>query len=112
MEDLIGERLILREPGSGTREILERYLEARNLSLRDFAPFVEIGSIDAIKTMVLQGRGITFLYERVVREELRDGRLRQIPLVEFGATHDFTFLWRKGSIFSEDYRLLFQNLRG
>ena len=112
VEDLIGERLILREPGSGTREILERYLEARNLSLGDFAPFVEIGSIDAIKSMVLQGRGITFLYERAVREELRDGRLRKIPLTEFGVTHDFTFLWRKDSIFSEDYRALFQNLRG
>ena len=37
VEDLLGERLLLREEGSGTREILERYLEGRNLTVHQNA---------------------------------------------------------------------------
>lgn len=52
VRDLLGERLILREAGSGTREILERHLAARDLAVTDFAGIVEIESIPAIKACV------------------------------------------------------------
>ena len=42
VRDLLGERLILREAGSGTREILEKHLAARDLAVTDFAGIVEI----------------------------------------------------------------------
>lgn len=36
IEDLFGERILIREDGSGTREVLERYLESCNLSIGNF----------------------------------------------------------------------------
>ena len=60
--DLLGQRLVLREPGSGTREILERNLAARELSVGDFASVIELASIPTIKACVAAGAGVSFLY--------------------------------------------------
>ena len=111
VEDLLDERLIVREQGSGTREILERILGEKNLAIHDFANPVEISNMNAIKSLVRSNCGITFLYEIAAREEIKDGKLREIPLKEYNVTHDFTFVWRKGSIFSERYRELFEILK-
>ena len=40
--DLLGMHLVLREPGSGTREILERHLAARDLAVGDFLSLIHI----------------------------------------------------------------------
>ena len=108
IEDLFGERLLLREEGSGTREVLERYLDSQNLSIGDFARTMEAGSLHTIKELAKSGCGITFLYEVAVREELRSGRLIRIPLKDFRVTHEFTFIWRRGSIFADRYREIFR----
>lgn len=110
LEDLLDEPLILREAGSGTREILERFLENRNQTLQDWSRVMEVGSINAIKILTEAGCGITFLYKTAVRDELKAGRLREIPLSDFQLSHDITFIWRKNSLFSGYYRELFEEL--
>lgn len=107
LEDMLSERLIVREAGSGTREILERILGEKNLSLPDFRHLVEISNLNAIKSLVRSNCGITFLYEAAARKELKEGALKEIPIKGFDVAHDFTFVWRKGSIFAERYRELF-----
>lgn len=107
LEDLLQETLLVREAGSGTREILEQALSFRNLSLCDFRQLTEISSIGAIKELAARGMGITLLYETAVQKELKNGGLREIPLEE-DITHDFTFLWRKNSLFADAYHALFQ----
>lgn len=106
-EDLLEERLLLREPGSGTREILERYLESQNMSIQDFKRTAEISNLHTIKELVKSGCGITFLYETAVREELQRGELQKIKLPDFQITHDYTFIWRRGSIYAKTYKALF-----
>ena len=108
IENLFQERLLLREQGSGTREVLERYLDAKNLTVQDFARVTEAGSLQTIKELTKAGCGITFLYEAAVRRELEDGSLRQIPLRDFPVVHEFAFIWRRGSIYAEWYRELFR----
>lgn len=76
IEDMTQERFFIREPGSGTRYVFERYLEGKNLLIHDFGDLMEISNIGAIKSLVADGRGITFLYEAAVKKELEDGRLR------------------------------------
>lgn len=110
VEDLFGERLLLREQGSGTREILERFLDSQNYGIQDFAKMAEIGNLHTIKELAKAGCGITFLYEIAVKEELKQGKLRKIELENFHIIHDFTFIWRRGSIYSEMYKSLFQQL--
>ena len=55
--------------------------------------------------------GISFLYKAAVEKELKEGTLIQIPLSDFMVMHDFTFLWNKDSIFSQEYETIFQELQ-
>lgn len=112
LEDLFKTRLLLREAGSGTREVLERFLDSRNYGIEDFAGTAEIGSLHTIKELVKTGCGITFLYEIAAREDLDRGELTVIDLKDFNITHDFTFIWRRGSIYADTYRTLFCRLSG
>ena len=106
LEDLLDRRLILREPGSGTREILERYLAVRNLSVDDFAGAIEVASIPAIKACVRAGAGISFLYRVAVEEELRCGELHDVTPDDVSIEHDFALIWQRGSRYAESYRAL------
>ncbi len=108
VENLFQERLLLREEGSGTREVLERWLDSRNLGTADFGKVMEAGSLHTIKELTKSGCGITFLYEVAVREELEKGTLTRIPLKDFRVSHEFTFIWRRGSIYADRYREIFR----
>lgn len=108
VENLFRERLLLRESGSGTREVLERYLNSKNLSTEDFRKVMEVGSLQTIKELTKAGCGITFLYEVAVRRELAEGVLKRIPLRDFHISHEFAFIWRRGSIYADRYRELFR----
>ncbi|MGV3345865.1 DNA-binding transcriptional regulator YeiE [Enterobacteriaceae bacterium LUAb1] len=70
---------ILREQGSGTREIVD-YLLLSHLSQFELA--MELGNSEAIKHAVRHGMGISCLSRRVVAEQLANGTLveLQIPL--------------------------------
>lgn len=110
IDELTGRRMITREAGSGTRNILERYLEMKSLEVTNFSALVEAGSIGLIKRLVEYGCGITFLYQTAVKRELEEGRLCEIQMDDMNITHDFTFIWREGSIFHEDYQKIYQML--
>lgn len=106
LEDLLGQRIILREPGSGTREILERYLAVRNLSVRDFAGIIELASIPAIKACVRAGAGISFLYRAAVESELAHRELADVTPADVSIEHHFELIWQRGSLFADRYRAL------
>lgn len=108
IEQLLGERLIVREAGSGTRNILEHYLEMKSMEISDFHAIIETGNIALIKKLTERDCGITFLYETAVREELLENRLCEISIKDMTITHDFSFIWREDSIFYEDYLKIFR----
>jgi DNA-binding transcriptional LysR family regulator len=67
--------LLLREKGSGTREVVLAYLERRNLRP---ASTLSIGHSEAIKRAVAAGAGVGILSESCVQDELRHGQLIQL----------------------------------
>lgn len=112
LKDLTGERLLIREPGSGTRAILSRALALKNMSVFDFSHLVEVENIHTIVSLLCEDCGISFLYQSAVEQELKKGILCQIPLSDFQISHDFTFIWNKGSVFSKDYEAVYKELLG
>lgn len=102
--------LITREPGSGTREVLERALSEKGWGIDDFSNVVEISSMGAIKRMAEGGGGIAFLYEAAVLRELEEGSLVPVYLEDFPRYHDFTFIWRKNSLFGGQYMELLDEM--
>lgn len=107
LDDIKNECLLLREKGSGTREVLERTLKEKNISFEDFSKRIEIGNLNVIKHLVKEKIGITFCYEPVVSQELKQGELKMIPLTDFQVIHEFKFIWRKNSLYQNLYQNIF-----
>ena len=80
LEELFHERLILREPGSGTRNILERELTQQGYTVGAFSSRVCVSSFKIIRELVASGCGVSFLYEAVVGEEPQFGKFSAPPL--------------------------------
>ncbi len=110
IDDLLGETVFLREPGSGTREILEAYLAEHSLSVKNFANTVELGNIGAIKYMLKDGLGISFCYHAAIAQEEKRGELAVIPVRDLQLSHEINFIFRRSSIFQEDYREIYREL--
>lgn len=108
LEELFGERLLIREEDAGVRKALETYLESQNHSMQEFIKTVEIGDFETTKELTKMGCGITFLYEVSVQQELSKGELKKMMLRDFNVTHDLHFIWRKSSIYANLYREMFQ----
>lgn len=96
-QELIRQHLILREKGSGTREIFEHQLEKHNLSIGSFAKVTEIGNMEVIKRLVKHDLGITFLYRAAAKKELMQGDLTQLKIMDFEAYHEFNFVFPTNS---------------
>lgn len=110
LSDLKNERLLLRENGSGTREVLERALKEKNMSFDNFCERIEIGNLNVIKQLVMKKIGITFCYEPVVAQELKNGDLKVMNIKDFQVVHDFTFIWRKNSTFQNLYQSIYEQM--
>lgn len=72
LERLLQEPLYLTEKGVSYRYAMEQVLAEKGYALH---PFLEIGNTDVIVRFLRQGRGISFLPEYVVRDELKRGQL-------------------------------------
>ena len=110
VEDLFGERLIVRETGSGTRAVFEHALATQNLTVDGFAHVSVVESLDVIKVFVEHGLGISFMYEAAVACELAAGTLRIVELEGPVVEHDISFIRLKGSVFESDFQNLFNDL--
>ena len=104
--DLVDERLLIREKGSGTRNILEKNLEARGLAVSDFIHYTEVENMHTIIGLLERDCGISFLYQIAAEEQIKNHSLKEICLNDFNMEYKFDFIWEKGSIYSEEYRIL------
>lgn len=103
VNDLLYERLLVREKGSGTRNILEQSLIARGLHISDFIHYTQVENMHTIIDLLKKDCGISFLYKIAVENELQSGRLREISLDDFKMQHDFNIIWEKHSIYTNKY---------
>ena len=71
-ERLAKERMIIREPGSATRATMEAHLNRRGVA---FPHFMELGSVEAIKQVVMSGLGIGYFSALTVCNEISAGWL-------------------------------------
>jgi len=80
LADLVAGPLVLRETGSGTRQVLEERLEAAGLSLSQCAQTVEMGSTRAVITAVEAGLGLGVVSVWAAAEPLELGRLVEVKV--------------------------------
>src|SRR5581483_668170 len=71
---------VSRESGSGTREVINHYLQKAGLSLDAVQVVMEAGSPEALKGIVATGLGFAIMSGAVAEKEVRLGELVRIPL--------------------------------
>jgi len=99
VHDLTKEPFILREEGSGTRQIIEKYLLKYGISSSDLNVTAILGGTEAIKETVEDGAGISIVSKWAVRREVSLGTLKMIPLKEERITRDFSLI-HKNAVFN------------
>lgn len=80
LEDILSEKLILREEGSGTRKYFENNLLDKGYNVNDFNIYMEVGSIDAIKALVEANLGYTIISKAAIKRELKLGIIKTLPI--------------------------------
>lgn len=73
---------LLREEGSGTRKIMEDFLQKMQISLKKMNVVAVLGSTDAIKQAIKVGLGTSILSRLAIAEELANGTLLEMQLGE------------------------------
>jgi len=71
---------ISREAGSGTRAVIDRYLQQAGVSPESLNVVVELGSPEAIKGLVATGMGFAIMSRVIAAKELQLGQLVHVPL--------------------------------
>ena len=71
---------ISREPGSGTREVIDNYLQKACVPPDSLQVVMELGSPEALKGLAASGLGFAIMSGVSVAKEIRLGQLVQIPL--------------------------------
>ena len=110
ISDLVCERLLVREEGSGTRNILEQSLISRGFRISDFIHYTEVENMHTIIGLLKKDCGISFLYKIAVENELKSGILKEISLDDFKMQHDFDIIWEKNSIYTDKYLAICEEL--
>ncbi|WP_113704242.1 LysR family transcriptional regulator [Nonomuraea lactucae] len=90
--ELAATPLVVREPGSGTRETLDVAFRG----LRQASPRLELGSNSAVKGAAQAGVAPAVLSGYAVEAELATGRLAEVPLEGIDLVRRLRAVWRRG----------------
>ncbi|MFJ3203485.1 LysR family transcriptional regulator [Streptomyces sp. NPDC086989] len=92
--ELAAAPLILRERGSGTRQVLDAALAASGGLA---APLLELASTTAVKSAALSGAGPCVLSELALGEELAARRLVEVPVTGAALGRALRAVWPSGA---------------
>ena len=85
--------LIYREQGSGTRQIMEKFIQKNNLPVRKK---MELTSNEAVKQAVIAGLGCSIMPLIGIKNELQNGELQIIQVKGFPIKSVWNLIWLKG----------------
>ncbi|NGO67319.1 LysR family transcriptional regulator [Streptomyces boncukensis] len=92
--ELAGTRLVLRETGSGTRQVLDRALAGHGGLA---PPLLELASTTAVKAAAVSGAGPAVVSELAVGEELAARRLVRVPVEGVELSRALRAVWPRGA---------------
>ncbi len=95
-QGLRGLPLVLREKGSGTREIIERALSRRGIRVEDLNVVIELSSTEAIKSFVRSSDTLAIVSVIALHRELADSSLRIVDIDGIDMSREFATAVRPG----------------
>lgn len=94
LSDLRSERLILRTPGSGTRDLFEAHLKSAGIQLAMFKIMMELDSISTIKKLVESNYGVSVLPNKVCARDAEAGRFTIKPIADMNMARQIHMFYR------------------
>lgn len=92
---LFKEKLIIREKGSGTRELLEETLKKNKISSNSLKILACIEDTETIKNLIAIGAGISFLSERSINDQYSMEKFKVFNIKNFNLIRKFYFVYHK-----------------
>lgn len=96
--ELAKEPFIMREEGSGTRQVIERYLNANGITVPSMKIVLTLGSTEAIKQAVEGGMGVSIVSRWTARKEVKYGTLRLLSIKEEKMMRNFSLVFSKNLV--------------
>ena len=92
IDELAEKRWVLREEGSGTREVFLNYIKEK---VDDLNIFFELGHTESIKSILMNRECLTCISKISVENEIKEGKLYQVDVKNFDCTRDFLMIYHK-----------------
>lgn len=92
ISELTDYRWVLREKGSGTREVFLDYIKEKvdNLNV-----FLELGHTESIKSILMNRECFTCISRISVEKEIEEKKLFEVPVNDFACKRDFLMIHHK-----------------
>ena len=93
LDELKKERLILRLPNSGTRNLFRAHLASRNISIDEFNVTLEVDNIATIKDLIRRNYGVSILPRSACMDELKKGKMTVLPIENLSMIREMNILY-------------------
>jgi LysR family transcriptional regulator, transcriptional activator of the cysJI operon len=91
-KDLLEQQFILREEGSGTRELFENVMRRKSIT---YSIAGEMNNAEAIKLAVAAGLGISVISRRSIEKELQRKELCAVEIPDLRFSRKFSIIYHK-----------------
>jgi len=89
LRDLIGQPIVMRERGSGTRKVMEKALAEHAVDSHRLRVVLEVTSNEAVRQAVKAGAGVAVISRRAVQDDIRCGLLAALRFQGIRLVRDF-----------------------
>ena len=93
-ERVLKEHILLRECGSGTRELFERFLHEKNYSVDSFEEKSIFNSFKLIELSVAENQCISFVYDAITK---KNPNMAKFKIRDIKISHEFNFVFLKNT---------------
>jgi DNA-binding transcriptional LysR family regulator len=108
LEELVDDPMIMKEIGSGTRNLVNGMFSSKGLTPN---VLMETSNTEFIKQLVQRGEGVSFLVEEAVAAEIDDKRLVSVPLAGESPFLDVSIAYLKDQHLSHPARAFVEMLK-
>jgi DNA-binding transcriptional LysR family regulator len=98
VDELKNIRFVLREQGSGTREVIDHALKSAGINIEDLPVEIRLGNTESIKSYLLNAPCMAFLSIHAITDEVKRGELKIIDVDGLSIERDFNMISLQGKI--------------
>ena len=91
-EELKNYPLLLREPGSGTLDVIAHALKPHNVKIADLQVEMQLGGTESIKSYLLHSNCLAFLSIHSILKELKNNECRIVDIKDMAIERPFYFI--------------------